>query len=254
MNEVKMIFRFWGISVKRTYKIPGKIGDLSEKQYLALVQFLNGEIKEYKVIAHMYNIPVIPARIISRFSFWVYSLIVAIETLGDLTKPCDHFLIKRIPGTKLKCENNLFKGVSFMQFMFADTMYSKYLQSQDSNHLHSFIATFYIKEGEQFNDIDMIKRLDYISKCKVKSPILEAVLLNFMMMKKWLANVYPYMFSSADQDVSSTTPAQKQKWLDIFDSFVNEDIANTDYYKNMDCMDAFRIINRRIRDYKNETR
>lgn len=251
MNEVKIVIRFLGIPIKLTYKIPDKVGDLSESQYLALVLFLGGKIKEYKVIARVYNMRVIVAWIISRFSFWVYNLIVALETLCDLTKPCDCFLIRRLPGTKLYCDNNRFKGISFMQFMFADTMYTEYLRSQDNTHLYSFIAAFYMEEGEAFNDVDIEKRLNYISNKKIDSITQEAILLNYMMMKKWLSGAYPYMFSSAEKD-GSDSPRKQQKWLDIFDCFVGEQIPDTDYYKDMPCMDAFRIINRRLKDYYNE--
>lgn len=250
MNEVKLIFRFLGISIKQTYKIPDKISDLSSKQYMALVKFLHGGIKEYKVISHIYNIPSILAWIIARSPFWIYNLIISIEILGDLRKSCDHFLINRLPGTKLYCENHRFKGITFMQFMFADTMYTEYLKNQNNTHLYSFIAALYLKQGEVFNDVEIDKRLNYISNKKIDNITLEAILLNYMMMKKWLSETYSYMFSSIEKD-GSDSPKQQQRWLDIFDSFVGEQIPDTNYFKDMPCMDAFRIINRRLKDYYN---
>ena len=59
------------------------------------------------------------------------------------------------------------------------------------------------------------------------------------------------MFSSNEENGSSSSKRQ-QKWLDIFDAFVGEQIPDTEFYKNMPCMDAFRIINRRMKDYLNE--
>ena len=74
-----------------------------------------------------------------------------------------------------------------------------------------------------------------------------------MMLKKWLSTAYPYMFSS-NEDKGTTNPKSQQKWLDIFDAFVGEQIPETDYYKKMPCMDAFRIINRRLKNYLNDTK
>lgn len=252
MNNVEIIIRVLGISIKRAYNIPASIGDLTEKQYLTITRYLNGNVKEYRFIALIYNIPRLLAWVISRFSFWRYQLIVALENLCDLSKSCDHFLIRTIPGTKLHCDNFRFKGFSFMQFMYIDTMYSKFLLMQNDNYLYSFIAALYLKEDESFNEIDIESRVDYLAKKKISRSLLEAILLNYMMMKKWLSMVYPYMFSS-DKD-GYDAPKQQQKWLDIFDAFVGDNLPDTEYYKDMDCMDAFRIINRRIKEYQHELR
>lgn len=137
-----------------------------------------------------------------------------------------------------------------MQFMFADTMYSLYLKTQNKLHLYSFVAAFFLKTDEQFSTLDIEKRIEYLTAQRVDTIVFEAVLLNYMMMKKWLTEVYPFMFSSVEKNGVSSHSHQ-QNWLDIFDAFVAEQIPDTEYYKKMPCMDAFRIINRRMKDYLN---
>lgn len=250
MKDIKFIIRFLGIPVKTVREIPDTMTDLSEKQYLSLVKYMNGQIKEYRLIAIMYSLSRIFAWIINFKKFWKYKLIESMETFSNLASPADRFFILRLPGTKLFCESRQFKGVSFMQFMFADTMYTQYLKTQSEIHLMSFIATFYLAKDEDFTHLEIDKRISYLLKKKISPAVYEAVMLNYMMLKKWLSNAYPFMFSSTEENGSSS-PTHQQNWLDIFDAFVGEQIPDTEYFKQMPCMDAFRIINRRLKDYKN---
>lgn len=250
MNEIKFIIRLLGIPIKIGRKIPSSIVDLSERQYLTLVRYMNGQIKEHRLIARMYNLPGFLARIISYKKFWIYKLIETMETFTDFSRPLDRFVITRISDTNLCCVNRQFKGISFMQFMFADTMYTQYLKSQKEGHLYSFIATLYLKPDEQFFSLNLEERIEFLSQQRIDSIVFEAILLNYMMMKKWLAEIYPFMFSSLEKNGASSYGHQ-QNWLDIFDAFVGEQIPDTEYYKKMPCMDAFRIINRRMKNYLN---
>lgn len=251
MKEIKFVIRFLGIPIKIVREIPGTMADLTEKQYLSLVRYMNGQIREGRLIAIMYNLSVFMSLVISLKKFWTYKLIECMETFSDFSKSADRFFISRLPGTDLFCDSLKFKGVSFMQFMFADTMYTQYLKSENEQHLYSFIAALYLKKNEAFTDLNIETRTASLEKIKIDNVVYEAVLLNYMMQKKWLSEAYPYMFSSNEENGSSSSKRQ-QKWLDIFDAFVGEQIPDTEFYKNMPCMDAFRIINRRMKDYLNE--
>ena len=250
MKDVKFVIRFVGIPVKFIRKIPVTMADLTEKQYLSLVKYMNGQIREYRLITVMYNLPFFLLFTISRKKFWTYKLIESMEAFSDFSKPADRFFITRLPGTELSCDSRKFKGISFMQFMFADTMYTQYLKTNNEQYLYSFIAAFYLQPGENFATLDLELRTVYLEKKGINNVIYEAVFLNYMMLKKWLSVAYPYMFAS-NEDNGSSSPKRQQKWLDIFDAFVGEQIPDTEYYKNMPCMDAFRIINRRMKDYLN---
>lgn len=250
MKDIKFIIRFLGVPVKIARKIPATMADLTEKQYLSLVRYMNGQIRERRLIAIMYNLSVFLSFVISLKKFWTYKLIENMETFSDFSKPADRFFIARLPGTDLFCDSRKFKGISFMQFMFADTMYTQYLKTDNEHYMYSFIAALYLKADETFTDLNIEQRTAYLKKKKIDNVIYEAIFLNYMMQKKWLSGAYSYMFSS-NEDNGSSSPKRQQKWLDIFDAFVGEQIPDTEFYKNMPCMDAFRIINRRMKDYLN---
>lgn len=250
MKEIKFVIRFLGIPIKIVRKIPGTMADLTEKQYLALVRYMNGQIQERQLIAIMYNLSAFLSWVISLKKFWTYKLIESLETSCDFSQPADRFFISKLSKTDLFCNSKKFKGISFMQFMFLDTMYTQYLKTQNEQHLYSFIAALYLKTDEAFTDLNIEARTAYLEDKKIDNIAYEAILLNYMMQKKWLSLAYPFMFAS-NEDNGSSTPKRQQKWLDIFDAFVGEQIPDTDFYKNMPCMDAFRIINRRMKDYLN---
>ena len=237
-------------SVSFLRQIPDSVVKLSEKQFLVLIRFQTGKEKFYRVVQYLFRINFFLAFIVCKRKFWAYKLSECLSHLCDFTKPADRMLIRNIPGTVLFSPGEKFKGVTFLQFMFVDTMYSHYLQTKQKNHLYSFIAALYLKKGELFSNMNMKNRLEYLEKAIDDSSVTDAIVINYMMMKKWLEMSYPYMFTSNnDMDLADTV--RKQKWLDIFDAFVGEQIPNTEYYKNMACMDAFRIINRRMKNYYN---
>lgn len=248
MSEVRFELRLWGIPLRITRELPASIGELTPRQFVALTRYIGGGIRESRLISILYGIPFPAAWLVARRAYWSYKLIEAIGPLSDLSRPVDRFLVTRLPGTPFRCDCRRFKGISLMRFMFADTMYARYLRERDSRSLHAFIAAFFLKEGEDFQELDVEKRGDEIARAGIDETIMEAVLLNYMLLKKWLSIAYPYMFAS-DGDRGDTPRSARQGWIDIFDAFVGERIPDTNYYKDMPCMDAFRIINRRMKEY-----
>ena len=87
MKDVKFVIRFWGIPVKFIRKIPVTMADLTEKQYLSLVKYMNGQIREHRLITIMYNLPFFLFFTISRKKFWTYKLVESMETFSDFSKP-----------------------------------------------------------------------------------------------------------------------------------------------------------------------
>ena len=85
MKDVKFVIRFWGIPVKFIRKIPVTMADLTEKQYLSLVKYMNGQIREHRLITIMYNLPFFLFFTISRKKFWTYKLVESMETFSDFS-------------------------------------------------------------------------------------------------------------------------------------------------------------------------
>ncbi|KAA6324913.1 hypothetical protein EZS27_025814 [termite gut metagenome] len=87
-----------------------------------------------------------------------------------------------------------------------------------------------------------------------------ALFLNFILIKRWLGTAYPHLFPQAEEEKESgikknkkgkqEKPLKATDWLEIFDPFVGDNIPQMEKYQVMPVMDAFRILNRKIRDAK----
>lgn len=249
MKTIKTGVNFLGIQFGFNRTLPEELKDLNQKQYIAIIRYMTGQITEKKLIATVLNIPYLLTCLLFN-SYSQYKLIEALEQVVNLKMSCDRFLINKIEKTNLVCHSEQLKGISFMRFMYIDTQYTMYMQRLNSEYLYKFIAGLFIGRKEKFEDVEMSKRVIYVQN-HVDSIFTEAVLVNYLMIKKWLSIVYPYMFPDSETEESGvTSKKQQQNWINIFDALVGENIPDTPYYKNMPCMDAFRIINNRIKDYK----
>ena len=80
-----------------------------------------------------------------------------------------------------------------------------------------------------------------------------AILINWVLVKSWLSQTYRHLFPTAQAEANKEGDKIKVKpvdWLTLFDQFVGDNIADTDAYKALACLDAFRIINRKIKEAK----
>jgi len=249
MKTINTGIKILGIQFGIKRMLPEDLKELNQKQYIAIIRYMTGQITEKRLIATVLNIPYLIAYLLYN-SYSQYKLIEAIEQVVNIKMSCDRFLINKIEKTNLVCHSDQLKGISFMRFMYIDTHYTMYIQPMNSDSLYKFIAALFIGRKEKFEDIEMKKRVIYVQK-HVDSIFTEAVLINYLMIKKWLSIVYPYMFPDSEtNDSGVTSTKQQQNWINIFDALVGENIPDTPFYKNMPCMDAFRIINNRIKDYK----
>lgn len=250
MNSIEVKVYRCGIKWKFIRSIPKSMNELDQTQYLSLIKYMNGQITEAKFVSSFFFLPYFVVRY-GLDSFQLYKLIDEISNISSLKQSCSRMLIEKIPGTKFENKMPLLKGMSFLRFMYIDTQYTRYIQTRDSIDLNRFLAALYINPKKSFAKIDIVSQASIIQK-KINSICSEAILLNYIMLKKWLSEIYPYMFSIPDGLPQGTSSKkQQQNWVEIFDALVGEDIPETAFYQNMPCMDAFRVINNRIKTYKN---
>ena len=140
------------------------------------------------------------------------------------------------------------QDVTLEQFMLADNYFQRYAINPGNEELLSvFIAALY--HAPKAEDDDMQKKVEFCNG--MDKTVRIAVFFNFILIRKWLSMAYPFLFPTDEE--SDETENRKRNprptdWLAIFDAFLGDDVAFIERYKRMLALDAFRLMNRRIRN------
>ena len=133
--------------------------------------------------------------------------------------------------------------------------------SGDIGMLCQFVAALYMRRGERYQ-VEKARRtifdlpgqderlVDIDGNARMLERRADRVLLwgayfNWLLVKAWLARAFPLLFPEGDDDGGGRV---RNAWLNAFDSFVGDDVAHLDDYRSMSCTDAFRIMQRRIKN------
>lgn len=141
-------------------------------------------------------------------------------------------------------------NMTFQQFMTVDTFYTWYLQTKERKYVQMMAMCLYLKEGENVESFDEDERLKQWES--VESSKVNALLLNWTFIKNWLSKCYPYLLPSGGKEQEQPKQNNKIKmfnaWSEVMDTLVGEDLTRIESYKNLQCMDVLRILNRRIKE------
>lgn len=242
--------------------IPVKWSELSPEQFLLIAESFCKDISDKDFISKLigYKVNNFP-------DYFIYKISECLQFLYSCDAGIDKFFIERLPDTSFHAPGHRLKGMTFEQFMHIDTMFNKYVRNNTDDNLNMFVTHVYIRHDECFVLLDDYKKhLFSIRKKQLLQPtknariiakrvdkhIKYAVFLNYILIKHWLSRSFPFLFPEDDKPSSSEKKSKIRipsvKWLDIFDSFVGDDIAQMDKYRAMPATTAFRIMNRRIRE------
>ena len=260
MKEVRIHIKKIFFGKQHKVNIPTAWNEVSTSQFIALAKMIFGISSAEEFFSSYLNVD---KKIISRLSsFELFMLEKEITYINALGKGLNRFVLDKIPGTRFVAPGVNLEGVSLQQFMTADTFFSQFLMTDDLSFLDLLVASLYMRNNETFvsadksqNVVDLKKNAALISLSAVSCRY--AVLLNYIMIKEWLSVTYPHMFPKNEDEVSKKEIKVKAKlpnWLELFDSFVGDNIPAMQSYQSMPAMDAFRIINRRIKEGKKHGR
>lgn len=245
--------------IKITYK--GKVyerdiateWDELDAEGLKLAALLwSGGLPRDKLLASFYAIPASVMKALD--SYLVYCLTEMTTWLRRLDDSVDNFKIEELPDTGYFAPAPRLGGCTLEQFMMADTHFQRYAISQDADHLTLFIAALY--HAKRQRDDNMGAKVKVVEG--LDETVRQAVFLNFILVRRWLSRSYPYLFppqQEADDDDDEVKHTKRKKrskpqatdWLAIFDAFMGDDVAFIERYKRMSALDAFRLMNRRIK-------
>lgn len=246
MIELKLHYRKWGVRRTLLRTVPGEWREMTTAQFVAVVSWSQKKMDDYHFFQQFFELPDCVMQKLDP-----YQVFCMTEELGFIHQTnawCTDFFIRHIGSHH--APGRMLAGMSFHQFITVDTYFSWYGATGNAQYIDRFLAALYLREGESFIPSegrvpDMNRRIRRMSR--VNATVKMAVMLNWALIKMWLARTFTSLFTASSDTNGKPKPAE---WLTLFDAFVGDHIADIDAYKALPCMDAFRILNRRIREAK----
>lgn len=261
--KVQLIYRYFFKTRTFSIDVPQSFQELSGNQFHTVALFFLHKIGDKEFISRFFGLKMHLVNRLDKFS--IYKLLECSQFISSRKNPVNHFLIDRIPCTNLVAPLFKLKDVSLLQYMYLDKCFNGYVSSNSLDDIYRFIAACYLPETCVNTAHDLRKRLDVFNKINMEKQLAAvirntddvfcfAIFLNFIFIREWLSRCFPFLFSDS-MEKESNSVKHTSSWLDIFDSLVGENIPDSQAYERMPCMDAFRLINNRIRKYReNEKR
>ena len=248
MKHVKITYK------KKVYErdIATEWRELDGEGMKLAAQLWCGGLRSDRLIAEYYNIPLNVVHALG--DYLTYCLLELTQWMQCLDDAVDDFKIEVLPDTIYFAPGARLSGCTLEQFMIADTHFQRYAISQDADHLTLFIAALY--HAKRQRDDDMAAKVKTVEG--LDETVKQTVFLNFILVRRWLSRSYPFLFppqQEADDDDGEKLRNKPKKWkkprttdwLSIFDAFMGDDVAFIERYKRMSALDAFRLMNRRIK-------
>lgn len=240
----------------RTIKgsFPQTIEELTAKQLIAVACLVKGVITNIDFLKVMTGIK---KRTLKKLDDYQLFNLMELFVLFNNPVPFHKFIINEITNgdITLYAPKQKLKAVTFAQFIFADTYFSDYKKKTQEPDLHKFVASFYLPANKKFSEEIMEASLPMVKK--VNPQILEAIVLNYYLLREWLSEVYPLVFVKAEEETENETATNNPKpktsssangWIKIFDSFVSDDIVNSDKYADLPFNNVLRHLSKRIKE------
>lgn len=256
MKALKIEYKVAGLKKRKVIQMPSGWKELTPDQFISAAQMYIGGITETDFLKQFFGLS---SDLIKRLGYYdKYKMLELVEFVRDARVPFSDFFLPAIPDTDLLAPGARLSGMCFQQFMTVDTFFSKYVATEKEVYLDQMVSALYIRANERYviqdKDSDVVL-LDFAGRLpeiqQVDNAVKIAIFLNFILIKKWLGGAYVHLFPETESmGVTSRKGSSSVNWLEIFDSFVGDNIPDMDKYQAMPALDAFRIMNRKIREAK----
>ena len=248
MRQVEFRYKKWGVKrvIKRT--IPTNYAEMTPAQFLATVRLTKGWIDEREFFLQFFDLT---DKLLAKLdTFLLYRLTETLGFLKQIKGACTGFYCEELNGKLLAPQEKL-RGMSFQQFMTVDTFFSWFLVTEKEQYLDRFVASLYLKSDEAFTDLDLDERLPAVNQ--IHMDLKYSIVVTWVLIKSWLSSAYPFLFPEGEASANSQGDKLKSKpvdWLAIFDAWVGDNVPSIDAYRTLPCMDAIRLLNRKIKEAK----
>lgn len=239
-NAVIKYRRFWPLPFSKTINtsIPEKWQELTASQLIAVTDLFNQRISEVKFLSEMTGVPLKIAKKTTPFER--YQLMEYFEFLKE-PKACsvffiDHLYIRNFDlctfGHILIAPLPKLKGMTFGQFIFAETYYKLFQESSADDNLNKFIASLYLPRKTVFSEEIIAENARLVQKVPLN--VRQAIALNWVLINEWLTLSYPLIFQKRQQldeaPASEPSPIDTNVWIRIFQNLVGDDILHDDQW------------------------
>lgn len=238
----------WSRKVRGSF--PSSWEELSPEQLISLATLSEKEQLE-RLVALFSGIP---RRVCRRMDPYQLTSVWWQSEWMEKELSCHRFVIRQIPAGRYLLESPRpgLRRISFGQFIFADTAYTSYLESNKSEDLDRFIASLYLPSGQGFTD-ELPLRMEPEVR-KVSDNFKQALLLNYSLVRRWLAGRYTLLFSLPDDNAiveqKNSVPNIKNSgsWIRVFDSLVGDDISRHQEYADIPLHNVLRYLTARTKE------
>ena len=238
-------------------EMPDKWSELNAVQLRAVASIQKGRSDEVSFLSEMLSVS---KTIMKRTSpFERYKLMEYFEFLKT-PKACSDFKVRFLClkwSSIWKLRTLIFapfdnlKGVTFGQFIFADTYFQLYQKDGNTTDLDKFIAALYLPHKAKFSE-DLIQKNHWIvSKHDIDTR--EAIALNWVLIHEWLALAYPLIFMRKKEMETSDGDEEKPVadtniWIKVFQNFVGDDVLHDQEWADKPINTIFQYMTRKYKE------
>ena len=255
MEEITLEYQpFPFLRITRIWRgaFPSTFSELSPEQFIAIAKLINGTISETGFLKIMTGINKISTNLLSDFDR--YSLMNLFDPFMEV-KPYYNFIIPAIYHyRKIFCAPKLkLSGLTFAQFIFVENYFTDYQNDKKPADLHKFIASLYLRPNHSFNENEIDENASLIAQAK--PAILEAIVINYVLIREWLAQSYPLIFEQGEEETAEEKQTPKTHknpgnsgWIKIFENIVGDDLINHDRYALLPLHNVLRWMTTKIKE------
>jgi hypothetical protein len=245
MKLVELQFKTIGIPRKISATLPERWDELTAKQLVLIARNYISTVEETEMLSGLLGLK--KSIVVMLDNYQRFCIACELDFMEDF-KPHYAFVIREL--NRLACPRPRLEGMSFGQFMFADTYYEVAITSEDPGQLNKFIACLYLPEGKPFNEQLIEDRSDYVNLF-FKPEEKTAISLNYRLVKEWICERYPLLFRKPMAEHAETKKDKNQvgsNWVKVYESLVGDDIVNQDNYSTLPVHTVFRYLTTKLKE------
>lgn len=245
MKKIEVSYKKAGLFNRHhTGYIPESWDEITDVQLIAIAELYLHERTQLQAVVVLMDLPL---RVVKKFSqVELYHILQELAFITDY-RPRNCFIISNIRG--LMAPRHKLDGITFAQFIFIENYFEQNLGQVSEESLNLFVAHLYLRQNEAFDHSICTARASQRIITTIPLQTRIAVLINYRLIRQWLSNVYPVIFSNTDtKTVVTSRKNPSNQWIKVYESIVGEDLIHHDEYGKQQLHVVLKYITRKIKE------